>query len=228
MIIVLHGDDAALSYVRLTNLQNEFQNSLKVRLSSKATEQDLAQAALTTDLINADKLIIAESFLSPFKLLPKKLLENIPENVNVIFWEKTILSPAKVTYLSKIAKVEFFKQKSDLFAFLDTLTPGAKNALQMLAGLPDEPGLIWQVQSRFLLLCLWKFNVALDTAIKITKRNIFDWQWQKVKFQAEKFDQQKLLAAFSATLKIDQMIKTGKTNMPQKTLISVLIQKYLQ
>lgn len=227
MIIVLHGDDAALSYVHLTNLQNEFANSLKVRLSSKATEQDLMEAAQTVDLLSDDKLIIAESFLSPFKLLPKKLLENIPQNVNVIFWEKTILSPAKVTYLSKIAKVEFFKQKSDLFAFLDTLTPGAKNALKMLAALPDEPGLIWQIQSRFLLLTLSKFNVTLDAAIKVTKRNIFDWQWQKVKFQAAKFEPHTLLSAYGASLKIDHMIKSGRTNMPQKTLISVLIQKYL-
>lgn len=227
MIIVLHGDDQTLSYGYLSKIQNEFANSLKVRLPTKATEQDLAQAVLTTDLINSDKLIIAESFLSPFKLLPKKLLENIPENVNIIFWEKTILSPAKVTYLSKIARVEFFKQKSDLFAFLDLLTPGAKNAFKMLATLPDEPGLIWHLQSRFLLLALSKFNVTADVAIKITKRNIFDWQWQKVKFQAAKFEPHTILAVYNASLKIDQIIKSGKTTMPQKTLISMLILKYL-
>lgn len=227
MIIVLHGEDTAASYERLLALQAQFKDSQKIWLEKKAGEQELKEAIFSIDLISSKKLVVAENYLTTAKKIPAKILESIPKDLVCIFWEKRPLTPAKISALKNLARVELFKPKTQLFTFLDNLVPNAKSPLIILAKLKDE-NLLWQLENRFLLLVLSKLNTRVDSAVNITKRNIYDWQWAKIKYQAAKFNLETLMALFSASLKIDLMIKSGKTNLPQNTLISMMLLKYLQ
>lgn len=226
MIFVLHGDDTASSYERLTSILDSYKDSLKVHLV-KSTALQITEEALARDLIFPQKIVVVENFLSPFKKLPPDLFKNIPADATLIFWEKSTLTPAKLAKLEKLAKVELFKEKSLLFPFLDSMIPGSKASLVLLQSVKDTNGLPWQLQNRLLLLILSKLNFDLNRTVKITKRNIADWQWNKIKFQSAKFNLEKLIAMYQAALKIDLMVKNGKTNIPAETLISVLLLKYL-
>ncbi|HSX19446.1 MAG TPA: hypothetical protein VLE91_04955 [Candidatus Saccharimonadales bacterium] len=225
MIYILHGEDTTSAYDCLTQIQNKYKDHLFVRLESKPGEDEISQVVFTEDLLDQAKLIVAEGFLSPLKKLPK-FIEKVPQDQILIFWEKTTLSPAKIKSLSKYAQIEFFKKSSEIFSFLDGLIPGSKNAFALLTTL-EEDGLIWQIQNRFLLLLLCKLNISLDQIVKVTKRNLAPWQLDKLQIQSRRFDQKQLMSVYQGSLKIDYLIKSGKTNLDPKTLISVLLQKYL-
>ncbi len=228
MITVLHGDDIESSYAKLSNLLDSQKESTKIRLGAKISPEQIIQAFLTQDLLDTAKVIVVENFLSPLKKLPDNLFAQVPKDSEVIFWENKALTPAKVAKLQKIAKVELFKKPTELFAFLDSLTPGSKLAFSLLPKLQAQEGLIWQIQNRFFLLLLSKLEIPMQSASQITKRQIAPWQWQKLQSQSSRFEKARLLATFSASLKIDSLIKSGKTSLPAKTLIMVLLTKYLR
>lgn len=228
MISVLHGDDTESSYARLSALLDVQKDTVKVRLGAKATQDEILQALQTEDLFKTPKLIIVENFLSPFKKLPDKFFEKIPKESNLVFWESKSLSDAKVSKLQKIAKIEHFKKPTELFVFLDNIFPGSKTALPILPRLVKEEGLIWQIQNRLLLLSLVKLQITPQVVNQITKRPLAPWQWQKLEIQSTKFDKKTLLLSFNASLKIDNLIKSGKTNLPVQTLITVFLTKYLK
>lgn len=227
MIIVLHGDDTAASRQRLTRLLADFKDYLKVYISPKADENELEEAIFAQDLTNPKKLTVAENYLTTAPKILTKILQKVPEELVCIFWEKTTLPPKKVSSLTKIAKTELFKLKTPLFTFLDSLAPKSKAPIILLAQLKSE-SLLWQLQNRILLLILSKLKTGADSAVKITGRNIFDWQWDKIKYQAAKFNLEGLLALYGATLRVDLLIKSGKTDLPENTLIHMLLLKYLQ
>lgn len=227
MIIVLHGDDIGASYTRLLQILENYKNFHKVNLT-KTTPEEILQNIMSQDLLGEEKIIIVESFLAPQKKLAPKFFQQIPQDANIIFWEKSTLTPAKINRLEKLGKVEFFKAKSELFPFIDTIGQNLKTSLFNLSKLKEEDGLIWQIENRLLLMLLSKLNVDLDSVVQITKRKVFDWQWDRIRFQAQRFDTKSLKNAYSASLKIDYLIKSGKTDLPTKTLISAFLIKYLK
>ena len=232
MIFVLHGEDCASSYERLSQILENYDNQekdwLKIRLAKNTTLNQLTEAVIAQDLTGSPRIIIAEDFLSQLKNIPQSFLRAVPEDTVVIFWEKTTLSPTKISKLQKIAHLERFTLKTALFTFLDNIYPDSSPPLGLLASLKDTPGLAWHLQNRILLLLLSKLNIQRAQAIKITKRNIHDWQWDKIANQASKFDLATLLSTYSSSLKIDFLTKTGKTDVPASTLISMLLLKYLR
>ncbi|MBI3282751.1 hypothetical protein HYZ70_01610 [Candidatus Curtissbacteria bacterium] len=225
-IIVLHGDDVVASDERLTQLMADFKDHLKVRLSENANNDELKEAVLAVDLISPKKIVICQNYLAQAKKIPLGILANVPKDIICIFREKTTLASSKLSSLKKIARVELFKYKTLLFNFLDSLAPKSKTPIKILAEIEGE-GLLWQMQKRILLLTLSKINATVELAQKITKRNILDWQWDKIKYQASKFSLESLLALYNATLRIELMIKSGKTNLPESTLVAMMLLKYL-
>jgi hypothetical protein len=225
MIVVLHGDDTSSSYHRLTQFLEGYKNHHKIKLN-KAQEYELEEIVFSRDLISEDKVIIAENTLSTLKKLPD-FLKRVPEEIVLIFWEKTQLTPAKLQKLQKFAKLELFKTKSQIFDFLNALFPGSKDAISILQSAKADESILWHLQNRFLLLILYKMDLNKETASKISGRNIIEWQWDKIRFQASRFSLEKLLALYRGALKIDYLIKTGQTQLPTGTLISILLLKYL-
>lgn len=227
MMFVLHGEDTASSYKRLSQIQENYKSFLKVKLGKNSMQEEITQAIFSTDLISSQKVVIVENYLAPLKKLPK-FLEKVPKEIVLIFWEKSDLSPAKVKNLEKIAKVEYFKKSPQIFAFLDSLVPESKTAFSYLPKLKEPQNLVWQLQNRFLLLVLSRLKVEQESAQEITKRRILPWQWDKIKYQASKFDLDTLLKAYNSSLKIDFLTKSGKTNLPVESLVFTFLLKYLR
>ena len=228
MVFVIHGDDLEASYLRLSELLREFEKITKLRLPAKASLDQINDNIFTKDLLSTQKVVVLEDFLSSNLKTPKNFFANIPNEIELILWEKTNLTPAKLKKLPKETKVEQFKQKTQLFYFLDSLTQNKKQALFAYSKLEaQESGILWHIQNRLLLLVLAKLGMNVDLASQIIKRPIFDWQWQKLQEQVRTKDLQSLHLFFNATLRADNSIKNGKTNLKTAAIIPILLLKYL-
>lgn len=232
MIYVIHGKNINLSYNRLKSQISSTPKEERVKLSEQNTLGDLYQAVLTESILDDKKLIVCENFLTSKKIKPDdKLFSLIPRTKNVIFWEADNLTLDILKKLPKSATVEFFKPEPKSFWFLDSVVPNSKISLSKLNGLEEKDkgySLLSSLSSRVLLLVLAKKGLDIKTSSVVSGYNLQPWQWTKIKSQASSFTMDNLKAFFSGILKADMMIKTGATSLPEETLISLLLIKYLK
>lgn len=227
MIIILHGEDTLASYERLHQIKNSFSGAKTVFLGPGTSQEEFYKHLLTDSLFKEEKLIVFENYFSSQKKFATNILEDIPKDKGVIFYERSQLAPSRVSKIAKIAKIENFKPQSLLFTFLDSLSPKSKTAQILLWQLKDQRGILWHLQNRLFLMILAARGLTLDKAQQISGRKLADWQWAKIKNQAAKFSLFSLLSLFSAALKVDQMVKIGQTDLNEHTLTSFLLLKYL-
>lgn len=230
MILVLHGDNQKDSYEKLTDISSKVPKNQKVKLTKENTKEDLYEKIFTQAIFDDLKLIICENFLKDKKITAKDQIFAQNLDKSIVFWESSALTPASISKLSKSATVENFKQEPKIFWFLDSIVPNPKQVLSKLNALEehDIAGLIWNLAQRTILLILAKDNATLEEVKTVTGKPVLDWQWQKIKNQAAYFNKENLKALLSGILKVDYLIKTGKTSLPPKTLLTFLFQKYLR
>lgn len=225
MIYILHGDDVEASYNRLQIILKKYPNFHKVRLTAEHTFQDYYMAAFAKDLLEEQKLIICEDFISS-KKIKEKDLEKIPGDQTVIFWEKNKIRIKKSSGQNR--DIQEFKPRASIYYFLDSISPqNIKKTLTLLSSLDESSGnLTWHLSQRTLLLIFAKKGFARDLAANVLQKQLEEWQWQKITSQAAQFSKEALLGLFNDLLKLDYLKKQGKTESPDKTLVSVLLIKY--
>lgn len=227
MIYVLHGENALESYNRLNQITSQY--PLHEVINQEADKiEDLLNNLTTKDLLGGKKLIIARNFIAKNKLKPQQIKEYDDLNILILWEDKEISKNISVSY-AKIAKVEVFKLPSTIFYFLDSITGPAAYTIKLLNKIADKEStmLIWHILNRIYLLAIAKLKVDQETANKLNGKVLPAWQWQKIYDQAKKIDEKKLNGLFTATLKIDYLVKTGKTNLPAKSMVSLMLLKYL-
>lgn len=225
MITLIHGADTQSSYARLTQLQSKFPKHTKIRLDQDSTQEQIYQALFSQNLMGEEELVILQDSLrNSGKTL--KIIEKQNPQKEVIFWETQELDRRTLIRLPKEIKIEHFKKTSPIYTFLDSIEPKSKRAPALVA--VQEDHLLWHLQHRVLELIIAKIGLDLAKTSGIMGRQIQDWQWQKIKDQSQKFELKTLLAFLQGALKIDFMIKTGKTKLDENTLTSILLLKYLQ
>ena len=232
MIYILHGDDTKAAYQRSLLIVKNYPQHTPIKLEAgKNNLEEFSMALFGQDLLSPQKIIIAENFLTK-KMLSTGIIRTIPKEKIVILWEKSTLKPQDTQKLSSVAKIETFKIPPTLFHFLDSLSTSPRLSLNLLhkngLGKSDESSLIWNLTNRIVLLILAKLNAQRDLASAISNQNLQDWQWQKITSQAKMFDLETLQMFLQGALKVDFLIKTGSTNIPKDTLISLLLLKYLK
>lgn len=227
MIIILHGEDTTASRARLRQIQNSAKGAQTIFLGAGTTQEEFYKHLLTNSFFEEEKLIVFEDYILGQKKFSTKILEDIPKNKIVIFYERAQLAPSKIAKVAKIAKIENFKPQGTLFPFLDSLYPKSKTAQILLWQLKDQRGILWHLQNRLFLMILAARGLTLGKAQQISGRKLADWQWARIKNQAAKFSLVSLLGLFSAALKVDQMIKKGQTDLDENALTSFLLLKYL-
>ena len=228
MIYILSGEDTQSSYNRLQQLLNNFSDFEKIKLDEKAEKDEYITAFFAQSLINTKKVIVCTNFLTS-KKINKTDFKAIPDVIPVIFWENKKVNV--LSYAGTKAKVisEEFKPPPTIFYFLDSISPQTKLSIAKLNKLAEEEmqGLMWQLTNRFYLMILAKLNTPLKDVISLNRNSIYDWQWKKIALQATKIDLIILKKIFHGLIKIDFLIKSGKTDLAQKILIRTLFLKYL-
>ncbi|EKD57679.1 MAG: hypothetical protein ACD_57C00190G0001 [uncultured bacterium] len=227
MIFILHGQDREASYNRLLQIFKNYPKYHKVKLTKNDRQEAFYLAVFAQDLIEKEKIVSCENFLSD-KKVKFATVKTIPREITVIFWEHKQLAPAQVGQFQKIATVENFSL-SQIFRFLDSISPNAHISLEHLhsSKLGSEQNLIWQLTNRLFLLILAKNKANYETASKLASSKLLNWQWQKVITQAQKFDLKTLYAIYHGAIKLDFMLKTGAANLDKNSLVSLLLIKYL-
>ena len=226
MIHILHGEDNFASYKRLSALMAEF-NSLPKIYVKPNDNVGLQEVIYTQDFINPKKLIIAEGFFTAKKVNANDV-KKIKSDHEIIFWEKKELTKNYTKDIGPNVILELFKQPSSLYSFLDNLQQSKKFVLDNLIRLEKEngEGLLWQVQNRLLMLIFAKLNFNKKDVVKITDKNLQDWQWQKLVNQSKSFDLEILNKLFTSSLRADYLIKSGQTSLSPFDLMSILFIKY--
>lgn len=229
MIYVLHGNDINASYERLSKILLGYLNFQKIRLTQKDSSDAFYLAVFSEDLTGAPKIVICENYLNS-KGIDHEILQKIPKDTEVIFWEDRQIKSDLIKKLPKHTRIELFKPKAKIFWFLDSISNKSRLTLEKFWGLnfTSEDKVIWQLANRILLLMLAKRGASLQTANKIIDRSLDDWQWQKILNQSKQFTFEKLYIIYNATLKLDYMIKNGSTDLNENTLVSLLLFKYLE
>lgn len=232
MITVIHGQNNLDSYLRLKEQEKQTPAVNRTAFGRDNTYDDLYQAFYSTSLLEEKTLLIAENFLSDKKIKPTDdILKDTGIEKAVIFWESDQLSPSIAAKLPRTVIVEQFKKQSNLYAILDSIGQNPLTTIKMLhttAEKDSEYSLIYMLTERIFLLVLAKSDFDVKAAGTLLKRPLAPWQWQKIRVQSAVFSLPILLSLFKGILKIDQMIKTGKTDMPPRTLIDLLFLKYLK
>ena len=151
MIHILYGEDTEASYHRLSQILSTHPDRIKVRLTEKDSLQDFYLAIFSADLFQKDKIVICENILETNLVGPKDL-ENIPKDQPLIIWEHTQIPLSKISKFRSLAIIENFKLKSDIFRFLDSLSPNTSNLLNQFSKLQtlQNSNIIWHLTYRTL------------------------------------------------------------------------------
>ncbi len=230
MIYILHGEDVVSSHNRLGLILTKHKNLEKIRLDEKSSKEEYIMANYSQNIVEAPKIIVCENFISAKKILGKEINANIDTPNILVLLEKQKISPLKLRDLNPEIIVEEFKLPPTLFYFLDSISANSfKVALKNLENLKDksQTSILWQLTNRVYLISLAKLGMSKDFVSKITGKPLQDWQWSKVLNQSQKFEKDKLLEFLNSLLKIDYFLKSNRTNLEEKSLISILLFKYL-
>jgi len=226
MIYILHGEDTIASYERLLDFEQKFSKSSKINFAKDDNLEKLYLAIWGENLFETQSVIFCKDLLAK---IDRHKLQDIPESKTIIFWEQTELSAKILNSFKNVADIERFKPKPHLYWFLDSLGLNPIKVLSELqsSNLLSDPSLIWNITNRTLLLILAKLQISGENSAKIMGRKIEIWQWQKIVDQAKLFDLKKLISFYNGSIKLDFIIKKGESNLDQKTLIPILLLKYL-
>ena len=229
MIYILHGENSEDSGKYLNSLLLQHKDIPKVHLSDKDRIELFQDAVYAEDLFEAEKLVICRNWLIQ-KKIKLNLLSEIPQKRIVIFLEDTKLALGQGVKKQPDMQIKEFKPKSTIFWFLDSLSPDFAKSARYLPQLKSDKKnlLVWNLLFRVSLLIAAKSHVRKEQSQDFFKRNIQDWQWDQIQRQADLFSLNKLVRIYRGLLRLDYTIKNSLSSLDEKSLVTILLLKYLR
>ncbi|OGG32351.1 hypothetical protein A3I51_03055 [Candidatus Gottesmanbacteria bacterium RIFCSPLOWO2_02_FULL_38_8] len=224
MKILIHGVDNAKSRLKLREiLEDKIQEKIFLE-GKKVSFQEAVLACETSSLIAEDKIIVLENFFQRKESREKSAilayLFNSSFSFKVIFWEDKELDKRKIKNLSPNLQIYHFDYPGTLFKFLDGLgiqsSASILNQFHLLLKNNDSQLIFSFIvrQFRFLLMIYEEKNNSLA---------IPDWQFFKLKRQAQNFNLDKLINLYRQLLQIDYRVKTGQTPLQLDQLLDFFL-----
>lgn len=228
MIHVLHGENTDDSERYLKSLLLQYKDIPEVHLSDKDRIELFQEAVYAEDLFETDKLVICRNWLSS-KKIKLNSLSQIPQNRTVIFLEDTKLAPGLSAKKQLDIQIKEFKPQSTIFWFLDSLSPDFVKSARYLPQIDADKNnfLVWNLLMRVALLIAAKSGTGRENCAQFFKKNIQDWQWDRITRQADLFSLNKLIGFYRGLLRLDYATKNGISAMDEKSLVVILLLKYL-
>ena len=220
-IFLFNGDNTVASRKAFIDaLDKEIEQGVEIRrlAGTSLAAKDLESTLATENLFTTECLAV-EGVLSRVKSKEKDrclaVLNSYAGTKNIYLWEGKEVAK---TNIPKTAKVSLSKTPSVLFAFLDTLFPGNLSHAQAL--LHDL-----QPTTNDLLVFTMVARTAgnLLLAKSATSIKLPPWQLAKLKGQASKWDEAKLLDFHDKLLAIDFAVKTGGTKLSYFDHLDILL-----
>jgi len=229
MIYILHGENTEDSGKYLKSLLLKYKDIPKVWLGEKDQLEIFSQIVYAEELFETDRVIICQNWLASKKVKLNSLSE-IPQNRTVIFLEETKFALGQSAGTRPDIQMKEFKPKSTIFWFLDSLSPDFSKSLRYLPQIESDKKnlLVWNLLFRVSLLITAKSQVGREKSRDFFERNIQDWQWDKIQSQADLFSLNKLVGLYRGLLRLDYTIKNSLSSMDEKSLVAILLLKYLR
>ena len=113
---------------------------------------------------------------------------------------------------------------------MDSLSPDFSKSVRFLPQIESDKNnlLVWNLLFRVSLLITAKSQVGREKSRDFFERNIQDWQWDKIQSQADLFSLNKLVGLYRGLLRLDYTIKNSLSSMDEKSLVAILLLKYLR
>ena len=228
MIHVLHGENTDDSERYLKSLLINYKDIPKVQLTDKDRIELFQEAVYAEDLFETEKLVICRNWLSS-KKIKLNSLSKIPQNRTVIFLEDTKVTVGQNVKHPSDWQIKEFKLQSTIFWFLDSLSPDFSKSARYLPQIEADKNnfLVWNLLMRVALLTAAKSGIGRENCTQFFKKNIQDWQWDKITKQADLFSLDKLIGLYRGLLRLDYATKNGTSAMDEKSLVAILLLKYL-
>ena len=229
MIYILHGENTEDSGKYLKSLLLKYNDIPKVWLGEKDQLEIFSQIVYAEELFETDRVVICQNWLASKKVQLNSLSE-IPQNRTVIFLEETKFALGQSAGTRPDIQMKEFKPKSTIFWFLDSLSPDFSKSLRYLPQIESDKKnlLVWNLLFRVSLLITAKSQVGREKSRDFFERNIQDWQWDKIQSQADLFSLNKLVGLYRGLLRLDYTIKNSLSSMDEKSLVAILLLKYLR
>ena len=229
MIYILHGENADDSGKYLKSLLLQYKDIPKVRLTDKDKLEIFLEAVYAEDLFETNKLVVCQNWLSTKKIKIKSL-QKIPQNRIVIFWEESKLTSLQTEKIKTDIQIKEFKPNATVFWFLDSLSPDFLKSVKYLPQISSDKKnlLVWNLLLRVSLLIAAKSQIGREKSQAFFKRNIQSWQWDKISRQSDLFSLNKLVELYRGLLRLDYTIKNSVSALDEKSLVTILLLKYLQ
>ncbi len=226
MLTILHGENTVASRNFLGSLikQSQRKGISITKITNENFEINNLVSALEPDLFAQKKLILIDEF-QKFSLQTQKdiaeIVEKLPSENHLIIWSNKKL-PAKTLKLFPQGKSQLFKPSSQVFKFLDFLTPDNKiNSLNLLNQTlaQDEINLV------FYLLIIRIEDLILIKTDNQDKLKKAPWQIRRLVSQAEKFSLPALEKLLKQLILLDYRQKTGRLFYSLEFGLELLIAK---
>ena len=229
MIYILHGENADDSGKYLKSLLLQYKDIPKVRLTDKDKLEIFLEAVYAEDLFETNKLVVCQNWLST-KRIKIKSLKKIPQSRIVIFWEESKLTSLQTEKIKTDVQIKEFKPNATVFWFLDSLSPDFLKSVKYLPQISSDKKnlLVWNLLLRVSLLIASKSQIGREKSQAFFKRNIQSWQWDKISRQSDLFSLNKLVELYRGLLRLDYAIKNSVSALDEKSLVTILLLKYLQ
>jgi len=229
MIYILHGENTEDSGKYLKSLLLKYKDIPKVWLGEKDQLEIFSQIVYAEELFETNRVVICQNWLASKKVKLNSLSE-IPQNRTVIFLEETKFALRHSAGARPDIQIKEFKPKSTIFWFLDSLSPDFSKSVRYLPQIESDKKnlLVWNLLFRVSLLITAKFQVGREKSRDFFERNIQDWQWDKIQSQADLFSLNKLVGLYRGLLRLDYTIKNSLSSMDEKSLVAILLLKYLR
>lgn len=225
MIYLLVGDNFVSSRDYFNRLKDEYrEKGYEILILVKENLKELPKWLYqSTQLFSQKKAFFAENLIDKETIKILSQFDTDNKEVNIIIWEEKIDEKfAKKNF--KNAKIINFKLPYNIFRFLDSVYPSnlhsAFNLLSNIAQTIDENIILYMLQQRFRDLIIIKGGL-------VPQKKLAQWQIKKLKSQAAKWEEQKLIDFYDALYRIELGQKTGQSFYTIKKSLDILLCYYL-
>jgi DNA polymerase III delta subunit len=226
-MIIIHGEDKALSYKKLIEVTDELKKKDLEIFTYDVSELEITsfrQQISSTSLFGTIKCIVIKNLLGTTKSKIKDqiiALISTAEDQEIILYETKDLSATALKPFPQ-AKVEHFKVNPLIFKFLDTLRPQNRKQInfgwQKMLEEGIEPEFIFAMLTR-------QVRLLIQAKSGPSYLKLGPYPLRLITSQASSFTLDQLLNLHKELYQIDLKIKTGASPVTIEHLLGNFIQK---
>lgn len=224
MIQIFHGDGTATSRRLLQDAiarDKDVGHEIRLLEGDKLLPRDLDSILSTASLFSIETIVI-ENLLTRLKSKDKdaciKLIATYSGDKNIFLWDKKEITKANLANLGSKIKISLSKAPTELFTFLEAITPGnAKQALTLFHHVAEA------TQDIIIFTLLARQIGYLIMVKSATSPKFAPWTLSKLRTQAEAWSAKQLENFLAELLKIDFAVKSGGTKLSYLDHLDILL-----